>query len=320
MDGGRLVHFADRLWTAVRRAGNPVVVGIDPRPEDLPAGFLDRFTPDRAGIGEALRVFGCGIVDAVAGRVPAVKFQAAFYEAYGPEGLAALHASAHHARASGLIVVIDGKRNDIGSTAEAYARAYLGKMPVGDRFEPVWDADALTVNAYLGTDGVAPFIKVAAREHKGIFVLVKTSNASSGEFQDLTIEGKPLYRHVAERLAHWAEEQRGPSGYSLVGAVVGATYPAQLAELRAALPGVVLLVPGYGAQGGSAADVAPAFDADGLGALVNNSRGLCFAYSRPAFARFGADWQGAVQEALREMVDDLAANSNAGKLRLGLPS
>jgi orotidine-5'-phosphate decarboxylase len=311
------VHFADRLWTAVRRVGNPVLVGIDPRPEDLPCGFLDKFPADRAGVGAALQAFGCGVVDAVAGRAPAVKFQLAFYEAYGPEGVAALHATAHYAREHGLIVIMDGKRNDIGSTAEAYARAYLGKMPVGDRFEPTWDADALTVNPYLGTDGIAPFVRVAGRENKGVFVLVKTSNASAGEFQDLVADGKPVYRHVADRLVRWAKDHTGDSGYSLVGAVVGATYPAQLAELRAALPGVIFLVPGYGTQGGSASDVAPAFDAEGFGAVVNNSRGLTFAYNRPAFARFGNDWQAAIQEAVLEMVEDLALNTNAGKLRPG---
>jgi orotidine-5'-phosphate decarboxylase len=312
------VQFADRLITAVRRVRNPVLVGIDPRPEDLPAGFLDRFPGDWSGIAAALEAFGRGVVDVVAPLVAAIKFQAAFYEAYGPEGVAALHATVRHARQSGLIVLLDGKRNDIGSTAEAYARAYLGKVPVGDRFEPAWNADALTVNPYLGSDGIAPFVKVAAREEKGLFILVRTSNASAGEFQDLVANGRPLYRHVAERLAQWAAPHRGESGYSLVGAVVGATYPLQLAELRAELPGVLFLVPGYGTQGGSAQDVAGAFDADGLGALINNSRGLTFAYARPAFqARFGDGWQRAIEQAVQEMIDDLAQNTSAGGLRAG---
>lgn len=310
------MHFADRLITAVRRVGNPVLVGIDPRAEDLPPGFLEKFPADRAGVAEALRAFGCGVVDAVAALAPAVKFQSAFYEMFGPEGLAALHASARHARERGLLVVMDAKRNDIGSTAEAYARAYLGRSPVGDRLEPAWPVDALTVNPYLGSDGIAPFVKSAARENKGVFVLVRTSNASAGEFQDLVADGKPVYRHVADHLARWAEGHAGESGYSLVGAVVGATYPGELAALRGALPGVLFLVPGYGAQGGSAADVAAAFDDDGLGAVVNSSRGLTFAYQRPAFARFAPDWQRAVQEAVREMVDDLALNTTAGKLRV----
>jgi orotidine-5'-phosphate decarboxylase len=311
------VHFADRLEHAMRRTGNAISAGIDPRPEDLPPGMLDQFPGTRDGVAEALRVFGCGVVDVVAPLVPVVKFQAAFYEAYGPEGVGALHATAAYAGSKGLIVLIDGKRNDIGSTAEAYARAYLGKVVVGDRFEPAWQADGLTVNPYLGSDGIAPFIKVAAREEKGLFVLVRTSNASAGEFQDLVTDGKPLYRHVADRLAQWAAPHRGEAGYSLVGAVVGATYPEQLAELRAALPNVVFLVPGYGTQGGSASDVAAAFAEDGRGVLVNNSRGLAFAYNRPAArTKHGENWQAAIEEAVLEMIADLAANTPAKRLRM----
>ena len=310
------MHFADSLMAAILRVGNPVCVGIDPRPEDLPGGFLDGFPGDRGGVARALEEFGRGVVDVVAPLVPAVKFQAAFYEAYGPEGVAALHATASHAREAGLIVLMDGKRNDIGSTAEAYARAYLGKVPVGETFEPSWDVDALTVNPYLGTDGISPFVKVATREGKGIFVLVRTSNASAREFQDLIADGRPIYRHVAERLAGWASPHRGESGYSSVGAVVGATYPSELAELREALPGVPFLVPGYGTQGGSASDVAPAFDSNGLGALVNNSRGITFAYRKPAaVAKFGDDWRAAIAQAVRDMVEDLAAHSTAARLR-----
>ena len=314
------MHFADSLMAAVRRVGNPVCVGIDPRPEDLPPGLLDGFPGDRAGVAKALEAFGRAVVEVVAPLVPAVKFQAAFYEAYGPEGVAALHATSEHAKQAGLLVIMDGKRNDIGSTAEAYARAYLGKVPVGDHFEPAWDVDALTVNPYLGTDGISPFVKVASREGKGIFVLVRTSNASAREFQDLVADGRPIYRHVAERLAGWAAPHVGESGYSFVGAVVGATYPAELAELRAALPGVPFLVPGYGTQGGSASDVAPAFDDSGLGALVNNSRGITFAYRKPAAeARFGDDWRAAIAQAVHDMVADLAAHSSANKLRPQAP-
>jgi len=310
------VHFVDRLFTAIRRVGNPVVVGIDPRPDELPSGFLDRFPANRAGISEALHRFGREVVDVVAPLVAAVKFQCAFYEAFGPEGVAALHATASYAHDRDLVVIVDAKRNDIGSTAEAYARGYLGKVPIGGTFEPSWQVDALTVNPYFGSDGIVPFIKVAAREQKGIFVLVRTSNLSAGEFQDLVADGKPLYRHVATRLAQWAQPYRGELGYSLAGAVVGATYPEQLAELREALPGVLFLVPGYGTQGATARDIAAAFDADGLGALVNNSRGITFAYERPAYhARFGADWQSAIAQAVHDMIDDLAANTNAGRLR-----
>ncbi len=310
------MHFVDRLFAEIRRVGNAVVVGIDPRPEELPDGFLEKFPETHQGVADALSRFGCEVVDVVAPLVAAVKFQAAFYEAYGPPGLAALHATVEHAHQKGLIVIFDGKRNDIGSTAEAYARGYLGKVPVGGAFHPSWHADAVTVNPYFGTDGVAPFIKVAAREHKGVFLLVKTSNASSGEFQDLLAGAKPLYRHVADRLQQWAQPHRGAEGYSLVGAVIGATYPSQLAELREALPGVLFLVPGFGTQGGTAAEVAPAFDANGLGAIVNNARGITFAYERPAYhARFGTDWQAAIAAATGDMIDDLAAHTSAGKLR-----
>jgi len=310
------VHFADHLMAAIVRVGNPVCVGIDPRPEDLPDGYLDRFPGDRAGVAKALESFGREVVEVVAPLVPAVKFQAAFYEAYGPEGVLALHATSEAAKSAGLIVLMDGKRNDIGSTAEAYARGYLGKVPVGGHFEPSWNVDALTVNPYLGIDGISPFVKVATREGKGIFVLVRTSNASAREFQDLIADGRPIYRHVAERLASWALPHRGTSGYSFVGAVVGATYPAELAELRHALPGVPFLVPGYGTQGGSASDVAPAFDSLGLGALINNSRGITFAYRKPwAFSKFGDDWRASIAQAVQDMVDDLASHSPASKLR-----
>jgi orotidine-5'-phosphate decarboxylase len=298
------------LITAVRRVGNPVLVGIDPRPEDVPPGLLAKFPSDRPGVARAIDCFGKAVVDAVAGRVAAVKLQAAYYEVLGPEGMSALHATAAFARAQGLIVLIDGKRNDIGSTAEAYARAYLGPGPA-------WDADALTVNPYLGSDGIAPFLTAAAATDKGLFVLVRTSNPSAGEFQDLAAgaDGRPLYRQVAQHLARWAAPLHGQLGYSLVGAVVGATYPAELAELRTALPGVLFLVPGYGAQGGTAADVAAAFDADGTGAIVNNSRGLTFAYRKPALRqRFGDDWQRALDQALTDMIADLVANTPAGRL------
>ncbi|WP_255376999.1 orotidine-5'-phosphate decarboxylase [Planctomyces sp. SH-PL62] len=301
---------------AVRRKGNPVIVGIDPRPEELPPGFLERFPGTRSGVADALREFGCEVVDVVAPLVPLIKFQSAFYEAYGPEGVAALHATVEHARKRDVLVIFDGKRNDIGSTAEAYARAYLGKTPVGEAFETSWDVDAMTINPYLGSDGIDPFVKIAAREHKGVFVLVRTSNASAREFQDLVCDGRPVYRHVADRLKQWGKGRQGAEGYNLVGAVVGATYPAELAELREELPGVLFLVPGYGAQGGTSKDIAAGFDPNGQGALVNNSRGVTFAYNKPAFrGEPGADWRRAVERAVLEMVDDLAQNTPAGRLR-----
>lgn len=254
--------------------------------------------------------FAAEAVEAVAGVVPSVKFQAAFFEQLGPEALQGLWDAASLARKRGLIVILDGKRNDIGSTAEAYADAYLG--PDGQ----AWDADALTVNPYLGSDGIAPFVDRGVRNGRGLFVLVRTSNPSAGEFQDLLSDGRPIYRHVAQRVNEWAGPHRESCGYSPVGAVVGATYPEQLAELRAELPGVWFLVPGYGAQGGSAGDVRAAFDESGLGAVVNSSRGIAFAYDRPEYRqRFALDWQSAVRQAARDMADDLAANTPAGRLR-----
>lgn len=308
------VHFADALFAAVERVGNPICVGIDPRPEEMPPGFLGQYPMGLGGVARALGDFGSAVVDTVAGLVPVVKFQAAFYEAFGPEGFRALHESASRARDRGLLVILDGKRNDIGSTAEAYARAYLGRVEGAGG--PTWPVDALTVNPYLGSDGIEPFVRVGAAEGRGIFVLDRTSNASAREFQDLKVDGRPLYRHVADRIAGWAAPHRGASGYSFVGAVVGATYPEELAELRGALPGVPFLVPGYGAQGGTAGSVAAAFDADGLGAIVNNSRGITSASNRPgARDRFGDDWQSAIVAAVRAMADDLAANTPAGRLR-----
>ena len=311
-----MAGFGRRIVDATRRVGNPVVVGIDPRAENLPEGFLDRFERSIGGRAEAFRVFGREVVDVVAPSVAIVKFQEAFYEALGPKGMEALHDTANYAAEKGLIVIMDGKRNDIGSTAEAYAQAYLGQVEIeGDRQEP-WGADALTVNPYLGKDGIAPFVEVAAARGRGLFVLVRTSNPSASEIQNLVADGKPIYRHVAELVGEWASAHRDESGYSLMGAVVGATYPRELAELREALPGIIFLVPGYGAQGGTAKDVAAAFDESGQGAIVNNSRGLTFAYLRKdRAARFGANWQAAIEEATTEMIDDLAANTPAGRLR-----
>ena len=210
----------------------------------------------------------------------------------GRKGVAALARDVRARPRAGLIVLMDGKRNDIGSTAEAYARGYLGKS----RRRPVrasWDVDALTVNPYLGIDGIPPFVKVATREGKGIFVLVRTSNASAREFQDLVADGRPLYRHVAERLAGWAAPHRGSRATASSARWSGRPTPPSWPSSAQALPGVPFLVPGYGTQGGVAADVAPAFDEDGLGALINNSRGITFAYRKPAaLARFGDDWRG----------------------------
>jgi orotidine-5'-phosphate decarboxylase len=296
------LNFGDRLAQAVVDKRTPVLVGIDPRPDQFPAGWIDSFAGD---VITATREFGQEVLRTVAPLVPAVKFQLAFYEALGPAGLHALEDTARTARELGLIVIFDGKRNDIGSTAEAYTDAYVGKPKSGDP-SPVWTSDALTINPYLGSEGISPFLNGAAAAGTGLFLLVRTSNPSAGEFQDLVADGKPIYRHVADRLVEWAKPYLGQSGYSPLGAVVGATSPAQLAELRKVLVGTWILVPGYGAQGGTAKDVAVAFDENGLGAIVNNSRGITFAYRNPEYAsKFGADWQGAVREATLRMIDNL---------------
>jgi orotidine-5'-phosphate decarboxylase len=307
--------FGSILIRAVIKARNPVVAGIDPRTDCLPFGFLERFPGSLSGRADACLAFARDVIDVLFPLVPAVKFQAAFYEALGPSGMVALADSLAYARSKGLVVILDGKRNDIGSTAEAYAEAYLGNTAFPGHSERAWQADALTINPYLGGDGVDPFLRLAARNDRGLFLLVRTSNPSARDFQDLVADGKPIYRHVADRVAEWGRPYRDESGYSLLGAVVGATYPEQLSELREALPGVIFLVPGYGTQGGTAKEVAGAFDANGLGAVVNNSRGLTFAYQRKDLTvKFGTNWQGAIEAAAREMIDALASETPAGKL------
>lgn len=273
------------------------------RPSDVgapPSGWAAAFT-----------VFCRGVIDVVAGLVPAVKPQAAFFEQLGPAGSAALAEVVHYAQSKGLLVILDGKRNDIGSTAAAYAHGYLGAGG-----QSPWGADALTVTPYLGDDGVRPFVEVATARGAGVFVLVKTSNPGGGQFQDLVADGRPLYRHVADYVEPLARQTAGEGGYGAVGAVVGATFPGQLSELRAAMPHTWFLVPGYGSQGGTAADVAAAFDRHGRGAIVNNSRGIIFAHARSPYAeRFGPSrWQEAVEAATRDMIDQLRAETPAGRL------
>ncbi len=304
-------HFADALSAGVRRCGNPVLVGLDPRAESLPEGLLaPESRNDRAAVAAAFQKFCCGVIDAVAGLVSVVKPQTAFFEQYGPQGMAALYEVVRYARSKNLLVILDGKRNDIGTTAEAYAEAYLGQ-------DSAWGADALTVSPYLGDDSLTPFINRAKQTGSGIFVLVKTSNPGGGMFQDYPGPDGPLYRCVANQVEQLAGDTTGACGYGAVGAVVGATYPEQLAELRTIMPHTWFLIPGFGAQGGNAQDVAAGFDAHGLGAIVNNSRGIIFAHQRePYRSRYGAQaWQQAVEAATRDMIDQLAADTPAGKLR-----
>ena len=296
-------HFADRLAAAVRQKGNPVLVGLDPRAESLPPGLIAGAGPEAVARGYV--AFCRGVIDVVAPLVAAVKPQAAFFEQLGPAGMTALKSIIDYAASKALLVILDGKRNDIGSTAQGYADAYLG----GPGHGSPWGCDALTVSPYLGDDSLTPFVETAQARGAGIFVLVKTSNPGGKRFQDIVTEGRPLYRHVADYVESLAAQSAGANGYGSVGAVVGATYPEQLAELRAAMPHTWLLIPGYGAQGGTAKDCAAAFDAQGLGAIVNNSRGIIFAHSRKEFKdRFGpAQWQRAVEAATREMIEQLAS-------------
>jgi orotidine-5'-phosphate decarboxylase len=307
-----MTAFVDRLEAAVRRCRNPVLVGLDPRAEMLPPGLLSDPSNRRPDdLAAAYRQFCCGVIDVVGPLVPAVKPQAAFFEQLGPPGMDALAAVIRYARQKDLLVIVDGKRNDIGSTAAAYAAGFLGRTSA-------WGADALTVSPYLGDDSLQPFVDAAVRQEAGVFVLVKTSNPGGRMLQDLVADGQTVYRHVARHVEHLAAATAGACGYGAVGAVVGATYPAQLAELRAEMPHAWFLVPGYGSQGGTAADVAAAFDRRGMGAIINNSRGIIFAHSlRPFSERFAAaQWQEAVEAATRDMIEQLRAAGPKGGLPL----
>ncbi len=305
-------HFADRLTESILRRKTPVLVGLDPRADQLPAGLLSAgATGDLKLVAEAYATFCRGVIDVVVPLVAAVKPQAAFFEQLGPPGMTALADVIDYARQHELIVILDGKRNDIGSTAAAYAQAYLGAKPAS-----AWGADALTVSPYLGDDSLTPFVETARASGSGVFVLVKTSNPGGKLFQDARADGRPVYEHVALHVEKLAEQTLGDGEYGAVGAVVGATYPEQLAELRELMPHAWFLVPGYGAQGAGAKDVAAAFDSRGLGAVINSSRGIIFAHARPEYKdRFGdARWQDAVEAATRDMIAQLRAETPAGNL------
>ncbi len=304
--------FPDQLDAAVRRCGNPALVGLDPREAMLPDVISSSVSGDEwTVLADKYGQFCRGVIDVVAPLVPAVKPQAAFFEQLGPAGTAVLGDVIRYAQEKGLLVILDGKRNDIGSTATAYAQGILG----AEGRSP-WGADALTVSPYLGDDSLAPFVEVAVERAAGVFVLVKTSNPGGAMFQDLIADGRPIYRHVAEHVEQLAAQTAGACGYGAVGAVAGATYPEQLAELRAAMPHTWFLVPGFGSQGGTAEDVAAAFDAQGTGAIVNSSRGIIFAHARSPYKdRYGdARWQEAVEAATREMIEQLRRDTPAGKL------
>lgn len=278
--------FSDRLAEAVRRKG-PLCVGIDPRWESLPLAIRTAH-PEPAAAFEA---FSLKVLELVAPFAGVVKPQAAFFELLGPAGMQAMKSVLAAAKSLGFVTILDAKRGDIASTAEAYAQAAFG---------PTWDADCLTINPYLGRDAVEPFLTAAKSANRGVFVLVRTSNPGAGLFQDLNVDGQPLYRKVAAEVVNWNESTLGECGFGDVGAVVGATHPRELAELRAAMPKVWLLVPGYGAQGATAADVKAAYRADGIGAVVNSSRGVTF-----PFKPDDPNWEAKVIEAARHAAIEL---------------
>lgn len=304
----------DRLIQKIIEMKNPSVAGLDPKldyvPEYLRRSFLDEDGETLKAAAKAIFRYNQMLIDALCDIVPAVKLQAAYYEMYGHHGVKTMERTIRYARLKGMYVITDAKRNDIGATMEAYTAAHLGSVKIGEcEYEP-FGADALTVNGYLGTDGISPLLGVCKTQGKGIFVLCKTSNPSSGEFQDLLIDGVPLYARMGDKCEEWGADTVGTYGYSAVGAVVGATYPEQLESLRKRMPHTMFLVPGYGAQGGGAKGIAGGFDANGLGAIVNSSRAILCAYKKEGCDE--RDFAGAARREALRMRDDLTSYIHIG--------
>lgn len=300
----------NKLISNIRKTNAPIVVGLDPMlnyiPEHIQKKAFAEFGETLEGAAEAIWQYNKGIVDATCDLIPAVKPQIAMYEQFGIPGLIAYKKTVEYCKAKDLVVIGDIKRGDIGSTSAAYAVGHLGQVQVGSKKYAGFDEDFATVNPYLGSDGVKPFMDVCKEEKKGIFVLVKTSNPSSGEFQDRVIDGRPLYELVGEKVAQWGDELMG-DGYSYVGAVVGATYPEMGKVLRKIMPKTFILVPGYGAQGGKGADLVHFFNEDGLGAIVNSSRGIIAAYKQEKYKAFGAEnYADASRAAVKDMIADIS--------------
>ncbi len=301
----------NQLVEKIKKTQAPIVVGLDPMINYVPKHILDKAVGEQGetleAAGEAIWEYNKGIVDAVYDLIPAVKPQIAMYEQFGIPGLVAFKKTVDYCKEKGLVVIGDVKRGDIGSTSTAYANGHLGGVQIGNKKCYGFDEDFVTVNPYLGTDGIKPFVDVCKEEKKGIFVLVKTSNPSSGEFQDQKIGDKPLYEIVGEHVAKWGEDCMGDS-YSYVGAVVGATYPEMGKVLRKIMPKSYILVPGYGAQGGTAKDLKPYFNEDGLGAIVNSSRGIICAYKQEKYSEFGEEnYADASRQAVIDMKEDIAS-------------
>lgn len=300
----------NKLIEKIQKTNAPIVVGLDPMmnyiPEHIQKKAFAEFGETLEGAAEAIWQYNKGIVDATCDLIPAVKPQIAMYEQFGIPGLIAYKKTVEYCKAKDLVVIGDIKRGDIGSTSAAYAVGHLGQVQVGSKKYAGFDEDFATVNPYLGSDGVKPFMDVCKEEKKGIFVLVKTSNPSSGEFQDRVIDGRPLYELVGEKVAQWGDELMG-DGYSYVGAVVGATYPEMGKVLRKIMPKTFILVPGYGAQGGKGADLVHFFNEDGLGAIVNSSRGIIAAYKQEKYKEFGAEnYADASRAAVKDMIADIS--------------
>ena len=300
----------NKLISNIRKTNAPIVVGLDPMlnyiPEHIQKKAFAEFGETLEGAAEAIWQYNKGIVDATFDLIPAVKPQIAMYEQFGIPGLIAYKKTVEYCKSKDLVVIGDIKRGDIGSTSAAYAVGHLGQVQVGSKKYAGFDEDFATVNPYLGSDGVKPFMDVCKEEKKGIFVLVKTSNPSSGEFQDRVIDGRPLYELVGEKVAQWGDELMG-DGYSYVGAVVGATYPEMGKVLRKIMPKTFILVPGYGAQGGKGADLVHFFNEDGLGAIVNSSKGIIAAYKQEKYKEFGAEnYADASRAAVKDMIADIS--------------
>lgn len=306
----------NRLVENIGKTGAPIVVGLDPMlgyvPEQVKKKAFEEYGETLEGAAEAIWQFNREIVDKTWDLIPAVKPQIAMYEQFGIPGLQAFQKTVDYCKEKGLVVIGDIKRGDIGSTSAAYAVGHLGKVQVGSKTYAPFDEDFATVNPYLGSDGVKPFIEVCKEEKKGLFILVKTSNPSSGEFQDRLIDGRPLYELVGEKVAQWGEDHMGEE-YSYIGAVVGATYPEMGKVLRKIMPKAYILVPGYGAQGGKGKDLVHFFNEDGLGAIVNSSRGIIAAYKQEAYASYGEEHFGeAARAAVEAMRLDISQALEAG--------
>lgn len=299
----------NKLVERIEQMSAPIVVGLDPMLEYIPEHILQKAFREKGenleGAGEAIWQYNKGIIDATYDLIPAVKPQIAMYEQFGIEGLYAFKKTVEYCKAKGLVVIGDIKRGDIGSTSAAYATGHLGKVTIGGKTYRGFDEDFATLNPYMGADSVIPFLNVCKEENKGLFILVKTSNPSSGDFQDQLVGNRPLYELVGEKVAEWGELHMG-SSYSYIGAVVGATYPEMGKILRKLMPKTYILVPGYGAQGGKAEDLVHYFNKDGLGAIVNSSRGIIAAYKLKGYEKFGPDaYADASRQAVIDMREDI---------------